>query len=125
MITRIVAIVLLLTPLALADWQNALRPAGTPAPAVTVVKDGQRTAAITIPPYPTTEEQKAADDLQQWITQMTGATLKITAKAPGPVISIATNKDFADEEYEIAYDAGSNSIRLTGGPGRGVINAVY
>ena len=125
MIYRIGAIVLLLSAFASADWKNALQPAGQKAPAVTIVSDGQPAVSIVIPTSPTTEEQKAADDLRQWINQMTGATLKITGKAPAPVISIATRKDFSDEEYGIACDEPSKSIHLTGGPGRGVINAVY
>ncbi len=80
--------------------------------------------SIAIPADSTSEEKKAAEDLQHWVGEMTGVTLKITAKAPGPVISISTRQDFGPDEYEIAVDESKN-LRLSGSSGRGAVNAVY
>jgi hypothetical protein len=103
---------------------NPLKPKGNAGPALTIVADGKPAYSIVIPADPTPQEKKAADDLRQWIKEMTGAELKITAKAPSPVISISTDREAPSEQYQIAIENGQN-IKLTGGPGRGVINAVY
>src|SRR5205823_7150248 len=52
---------------------NALKPTGAPARELTLVADGKAIYSIVIPSKPTTEEGKAADDLRQWLREMTGA----------------------------------------------------
>ena len=61
-----------------AEWQNALQPKGKPAGQVKVVKAGKPAVTIRCPAQPTPQETKAAADLQQWIKEMTGATLTLT-----------------------------------------------
>jgi hypothetical protein len=110
-------------------WRNTLKPAGTPAAGIKVVARGKPCGVIRLPEQPTSEEAKAAADLQQWIAEMTGATLPLTS-AQGEqkaieqnTIEIVTADYLGDEGYEISVQG--NRILLSGGKTRGVINAVY
>ncbi len=106
-------------------WSNSLKPAGQPGPGLELVTNGQPAFAIALPEKPTPKERTAADDLRHWIQQITGAAMPIlTTKSDRPCIHIAADKQFADEQYRIAVDDRMN-LHLTGGPGRGVVNAVY
>jgi hypothetical protein len=111
------------TPDAPAQWRNALKPEGTPGPAFTLVTDGKPVAGIQLPSNPTGPEQKAAADLQEWVRQITGATLPISQRHTGAVITLRTDPALGDEGYSI--DAEQNRLSLSGGKTRGVPNAVY
>lgn len=107
-----------------AEWTNSLKPQGQPAGQVTVVDAGKPTCMIQYSAQPTTQEKKAAEDLQHWIREMTGATLDIASESPKTRgIIIHTDKSLGDEGYAIAVVDGR--IILSGGRTRGVINAVY
>ena len=107
-----------------AQWHNALKPSGTPAGRITVVEAGRPACTIKCPAQPTGPEKKAADDLQHWIREMTGARLEITSSPAGPKgIVLRTDRSLGDEGYAIAFDNGQ--LILAGGKTRGVINAVY
>src|SRR5262249_7222703 len=77
--------------------------------------------SISLPDKPTTQEQKAADDFRQSIEQITGA--KLPTGRGDSVITISTDAKLAPEQYKIAVE--DQKLVLTGGPGRGVINAVH
>ena len=107
-----------------AEWRNTLKPTGEPTGKVKVVEAGKPVGIIQCPEPATGPEKKAATDLQQWIKEMTGATIEIAsgdAKASG--IVIRTDPALGNEGYAIAVDG--ERIVLTGGKTRGVINAVY
>lgn len=105
-------------------WQNSLKPRGTPAAGIKFVARGKPCGIILLPQLPTTEEEKAAADLQYWICQMTGATLPLTSvNGKQNTIEIRTADSLGDEGYEISVEG--NRILLSGGTTRGVINAVY
>ena len=120
MIRASCAFILLCSTFAFA---HALSPAGKPSRPLTLVQDGAPVYRIELPTDPTPKESKAAEDLSHWIKEITGTDLP-REKANSPAIRIATDKSFPDEQYAIAVDDQSNLL-LTGGPGRGVINAVY
>lgn len=111
----------LVLALASCAFAHALKPTGEPAATLAIVQDGQPAYTIALPQQPTSEEKKAAEDLQHWIKEMTGATL--TLGNSEKEVRIATDKALADEAYEIAVDG--DDLVLTGGAGRGVINAAY
>src|SRR5439155_13204512 len=119
----IAILILAFTGKAMAQWHNSLQPTGRAAATVTLVEDGKAKCAIVLPIQPTPQEQKAAQDMQRWVREMSGSTLPIAPDAPPPRIVISTRSDFPAEQYQIATE-GSNLL-LTGGPGRGVINAAY
>lgn len=118
-------------------WKNALKPTGVLGAEVTLAKSGKALYTILIPAAPSTQEQKAAADLAQWLDEMTGArfavTQEIDAAPKGKVISIGGTKlfassgiakpDLADEGY--AIDEKDGNLFLLGGATRGPINAVY
>ena len=119
-------------------WRNSLAPTDARAKGLTLAVDGQAAYAIVIPAQATTQEQKAADELAQWLDEMTTATFPIlTDAAPrrDREISIgATNRLFAadppvgpgdlgDEGY--AIDVRGDRVFLLGGRKRGPISAVF
>ena len=53
-------------------WENSLKPKGIPGTEITLARDGKALYTILIPTGPSTEQQKAADDLAQWLGCMTG-----------------------------------------------------
>lgn len=124
-------------------WHNALAPKGAQGPELTLTRDGKTEYVIAVPDAPTTQDQKAAQDLAQWLNEMTGAEFPIVpeAQAPGDnVISIGMTKrlesagipavtglaagpDLGDEGYGIGVK--DKTLYLFGGRKRGAINAVY
>jgi Domain of unknown function (DUF4838) len=107
-----------------AEWLNTLQPKGKAQGQLTVVEAGAPRAVIRLSARPTSEEQKAAADLQYWIREMTAATLEISsAKSPGPSIVLRTRSSLGDEGYSIALS--HDRLTLSGGTTRGIINAVY
>jgi hypothetical protein len=107
--------------LASVSFANVLKPKGEPAATLTIVKDGKPVYTIALPAQPTAPEKKAAEDLQRWVQEMTGATLAIGYSQQE--IRIATDKSLADEAYRIGVNG--DDLDLSGGRGRGVVNAVY
>ena len=122
------------------DWQNSLKPQGKAGPMLTLAVDGRATCRIVVPQQPTTQEQKAAADLVQWLEEMTGGTFGISREPTNPspretVVSVGrtkmlaaaeipgANRDLADEGYGIVVRDGR--LYLFGGKRRGPIYAVY
>src|SRR5688572_16471839 len=111
-------------PAAAGEWRNSLKPKGTSAAPFTLVRDGKPACTIVIPAKPIGPEQKAADDLRAWVKQMSDAELAVSLKdVAGPSVKIRTQRDAPPDQYTIAAEGGN--LLLSGGPGRGVINAVY
>lgn len=107
-----------------AEWHNTLKPEGKAAGTVKVVVAGKPAGRIQIPARATTQEKKAAGELQHWIKEMTGATLKIgSARSGKSCFAIRTDSGLGGEGYSIAVQRGR--IVLTGGRTRGTANAVY
>lgn len=107
-----------------AEWQNSLKPPGQTAGELWVVQNGKPDAGICLVETPTTQERKAAEDLQLWIKEITGATLAISqGESKGKQIFIRHDDSLGGEGYSITFK--NDSILLTGGTTRGVINAVY
>lgn len=121
------------------SWQNALKPKGELGAEVTLAKSGKALYSILIPAAPSTQEQKAADDLAQWLAEMTGARFGVVrehgASPEGKVISVGktdllassgspiAEAELGDEGYGI--DQIEGNLFLAGGATRGIINAVY
>ena len=120
-------------------WLNSLKPKGNGSP-LSITENGKSDYSIVISPKATTQDEKAAAELQLWLEEMTGAELPIVkglkgAKDKFKVISIgktklferagikAANEDLADEGYGIAVK--ENQLYLWGGRTRGVINAAF
>ena len=104
-----------------------------------MAEKGQSSYSIVISGEATTQDQKAADELQHWIQLMTGAELPILSggdqvRDRSRIISIGLTKDLlaanlavvkedlGDEGYGIAVQ--HKKIFLWGGRSRGIINAV-
>lgn len=121
-------------------WENSLAPAGKPGTDLAIATEGKTDYRILLSKNPTTRDQKAADDLQTWLLQMTGAKLAIVKESRelkdySRLISIgqtqllkksgiaAITEDLQNEGYGI--DQKSDLLFLWGGRTRGVINAVY
>ena len=115
---RIGIIILLFAGISLA---HALKPPGEPGPKLTLVENGAPRYSIAFVNEPTLAEKRACEDLQHWLHQITDARLPLEKSARQ--IRIATDPALADEQYRIAV-AGEHLL-LSGGRGRGVINAVY
>jgi hypothetical protein len=116
-----IAILTTLLLLSACAFANPLAPKGEKSAPLTLVDNAQPKYTIALPQQPTPQEKKAAEDFQLWIKEMTGATLPLGDAAES--IRIATDKNLPDEGYRIAVDG--KQLILTGGAGRGVINAVY
>lgn len=135
------AIAVLLATSAFAEpwtaWKNTLTPKGDPGPELTLATNGATEYSIVLPEPASTQDQKAAQDLAQWLKEMTGADFPIVpeAQAQGENLicvgmtkhlaeaDVATKSDLGDEGYGIA--AKGNTLYLYGGHKRGPINAVY
>ncbi len=74
------------------DWVNALKPRGEPGPPLTLARDGRTDYVLQVRAEPSTQDQKAAEELDMWLNQMTGADFAIVNESGdvhgGPVISI-------------------------------------
>lgn len=119
-------------------WKNSLRPKGQSTATLILASNGVTDYSILLPAYATSEEQKAADDLSEWLKIMTGAAFPVVKENAGngiaeKVISIgrtlfaATNlvsdSGLGKEGYAISVKG--NNLFLLGGKVRGPINAVY
>lgn len=120
-------------------WKNALTPKGVPGTEITLARSGKALYGILIPAAPSTQEQKAAADLAQWLAEITGARFAVSresdAAMKGKVISIGNTAllarcspetakaDLGDEGH--AIDEKDGNLFLVGGATRGPINAVY
>ena len=121
------------------EWHNALQPQGGSSTELTLADNGQTDYCIVIPAVATTQDDKAAEDLQYWLQQITGVQLAIvnegTPLQGDSPVSIgrttlleqsglpATSVDLGDEGYGIATQG--STLFLWGGRTRGAINAVY
>jgi len=122
-----------------SGWENALKPKGELGSEIMLAKGGKALYGILVPATPSTQEQKAAADLAQWLDEMTGARFAVSREADtapnGKVISIGNTQLLAksgskigeaqleDEAY--AIDEKDGNLFLVGGATRGPINAVY
>jgi len=121
-------------------WHNALTPQGQPAAPLALADSGRSHYRIVIPRRATSQDQKAAEELQHWLREMTGATLPIVREGTwfrfGPrFISIGRTRalersrlpglsaDLSDEGYAIGVKG--KRLFLWGGRTRGAINAVF
>ncbi len=66
------------------QWQNSLKPKGKAGNGIALAVGGKTEYVIVIPASPTTQEQKAAEELQQWLGEMTGAEFAIVSDAEPP-----------------------------------------
>ncbi len=119
-------------------WRSALTPKGEGRVTLTLAVDGATDCMIVIPEKPTSQEQKAAEDLAQGLKAMTGADFRIVQDVSSPAstaISIGQTRllaeaklsesspDLGDEGY--AIDVADKRLFLRGGCVRGPIYAVY
>ena len=121
------------------EWHNSLEPTAGSGTALTLASNGETDYRIVIPAAATSQDTKAAEDLQYWLQQITGVQLAIVTEGTplqgDSPISIgrttpleqsglpAASVDLGDEGYGIAVQGGS--LFLWGGRTRGAINAVY
>ena len=62
-------------------WKNALQPKGASSTEVTLAKGGKAFYEIVIPASSSTQEQKAAADLSQWLGDMTGVRFEVSRES--------------------------------------------
>ena len=122
------------------DWVNSLKPKGKPGPDVTLTSGGKSRYTILLAAQPTTQDEKAAEDLTLWLDIMTDADFRVVReggdyKPGGKEISIGRtalaraadlpelNADLEGGGYAIAVRG--ETLYLLGGKARGIINAVY
>lgn len=123
-----------------AQWSNTLKPAGMPGPTLRLAVNGKSHYVIVISRKATTQDQKAANDLQHWLEEISDVKLPIrydSIKLPwgSHKINIGYTNDYGnlrnpfvkvklnDEGYGICCQG--KDLYLWGGRSRGVINAVY
>lgn len=119
-------------------WKNSLKPKGEGAETLTLASNGRTDYVILLSGSPSTQEQKAADDLGGWLKSMTGVEFSVVKESAGvrpsgKVISIgrtvfsAVNQidssRLGNEGYAIGVKG--KNLFLMGGKTRGPINAVY
>lgn len=124
--TRLILLAMLLGTLpAVAQWTNALTPAGAAAKLpLPLVVDSKPAAGILCPENANNNDRQAANELQKWIKEITGATLPIyIGGAPGRNILIRTDPKLGEEGYWIRGN-GLNQL-LWGGTTRGLMNGVF
>ena len=109
--------------IASGEWQNSLKPTGPPGSEIVLVKDRKSVRPILLAPNATTIEKNAAAELQHWIEQITTARPEITTANRGSSVRLRTEASLGEEGYRIAMEG--DDLVLTGGTGRGVVNAVY
>jgi hypothetical protein len=122
------------------QWVSSLKPTGQPGPALTLAAGGKAAYVVLLPTTPTTQEEKAAADLVQWLKGMSGTDFAIAREGAGTAplrnaISIGRTAllektglpeaglDLGNEGYAIAVDG--TTLFLLGGRTRGPINAAY
>jgi hypothetical protein len=119
-------------------WRNSLAPKGTAGPELLLAAGGATEYVIVVPAEPTSQDRKAAEDLAQWLGEITDATFPIvpdTAPKRSREISIGrTNRlagarvpqagaELGNEGY--AIEVAGQRLFLLGGKLRGPIHAVY
>ncbi len=121
-------------------WVNSLKPTAKTGTDLTITENNKANYSILLSKKPTTQDQKAAEDLKTWLEKMTGATIQIVtesknSKTTDQVISIgqtqlfkksklaASGENLKDEGYGI--DQKDKTLFIWGGRTRGVINGVY
>lgn len=119
-------------------WRNTLRPPGSGVGPLTLAQGGRTDYVLVLPASPTSQEQKAAEDLALWLGEITGAKFEIVPDSHPPratEISIGqTNRlaraklpsaaaDLGNEGYALAVEG--KRLFLLGGKKRGPIHAVY
>ena len=62
-----------------AQWHNSLKPQAKPANEIALAVGGQTEYVIVIPTAPTTQEQKAAEELSLWLGEMTAAQFPVVS----------------------------------------------
>jgi len=122
------------------DWVNSLKPKGQPGPELTLSTAGETDYAILLSATPTTQEEKAAEDLSRWLNVITDADFSVVReggdyKPNGKEISIGRTALAAAAELpelKVDLEGGGYAIAvrgetlyLLGGKARGIINAVY
>ena len=122
------------------EWVNSLKPKGKAGAELTLAANGKTDYHIVLPKKPTTQEQKAAEDLGTWLKEMTGAEFPVVQEGrdldvPKKFVSIGRTNllsqarlkesglDLGSEGYAIAQRG--EGLYLIGGKSRGPINAVY
>ena len=120
------------------QWQNSLKPKGEGVAEIALAVGGQTDYVIVVPESPTTQEQKAAEDLAQWLGEMTGAEFAVVSDAdPAQDTEISVGRtsrlaaanlavagqDLGDEGYAIAVKG--SRLFLIGGKKRGPIYAAF
>ena len=122
------------------DWVNTLKPKGTPGPELTLASDGKTDYVILLPANPTSQEEKAAEELARWLGEMTGAEFRTAREGEADLavekaISVGrtgllersslpgADDDLGDEGYAIAVEG--EDVYLFGGRKRGPIYAVF
>lgn len=105
------------------EWHNSLKPAGTPGKEISLVGADKTARPIRLTSDATIHEKKAAEELQHWIEAITGVRPSIADSGDGPAVRIKTDPSLGDEGYRIAIEG--DDLVLSGGIGRGVVNAVY
>ena len=120
-------------------WRNSLKPKGMTGTKLTLSKRGKSDYQIVIPAEATSQDRKAAEELQKWLKEISEAELVIVTEQGPPdrdkFISIgltralresglkALNENLGDEGYGIAMKG--KKLFLWGGRTRGSINAVF
>jgi hypothetical protein len=93
--------------------------------ALALVKDGKPLAAIIIAdPAPAPPVRFAAEELQRYLREMSGAELPITNNAAGPAIVLAVDDNLPGEDAHRLRTKGDR-LNLTGGSPRAVLYAAY
>ncbi|MHC4180514.1 MAG: hypothetical protein ACYSWU_23680, partial [Planctomycetota bacterium] len=120
------------------EWHNSLEPTARSGTELTLASNGETDYRIVIPAAATSQDTKAAEDLQYWLQQITGVQLAIVTEGTplqgDSPISIgrttlleqsglpATSVDLDDDGYGIATQG--STLFLWGGQTRASINAV-
>jgi hypothetical protein len=122
-----------------AAWVNALLPAGKPGPELTLVSGGNTDYTVVLPEQPTSQDEKAAEELTRWLREMSGVSFPLVREGgegtlSGLKISIGrtallgganlaeAGQDLGDEGYAVAVN--DETLFLFGGRRRGAISAV-
>ena len=126
------------TTSAAARWRNTLKPSGPAAGPLTLAQGGQTDYVLVLPASPTSQEEKAAEDLALWLGKITGAEFEIVPDSQAPrdtEISLGRTNRLARARFPQAraelgnegYALGVEDARLflLGGKKRGPLYAVY
>ncbi len=121
-------------------WASALKPRGTPAPALTLADNHRARYTLVIPRDAKRIERKAASDLALYLKLISGADFPIVTEADfspkgHPFLSVGRTEllaksscewksaDLAAEGYALEVLGGN--VYLYGGSGRGLMDGVY